>query len=350
MLDLYCFIISVSIYILIYSFIHYSDLYYEDTSNVYTWYYASPTPYDIILIIIFCLIFIIIVCFIEYRRRIRASAMSRYTMKRMRRKFKALQRDEGNDSDNNDVFDWRRLYSENYNKNDPKLRKLIKLQRKAQFDKKRERREKNKKKREKLNEKMKKKLRDMKNIKEKAINLYELNDKSEINELNSKKKRKRKRIKNSNNEDELLLTDNIEKNKYEKEQLLLPEDEDEQILLIENMKNKRYKQYETINESENENDNNDKKILKIKGINNPKNNEIRNISSNLMITNNNRNDDNKSITNTNGLQSARNNLLDPLEAQSTKFRRSNHRYQDYEKYSNMNNNINNNGLPDKKEL
>merc|ERR1712065_47978 len=44
----------------------------------------------------------------EYRRRMKKAAMERYAMKRMRRKFKALQKDmEGGE------VDWRTLYNEN---------------------------------------------------------------------------------------------------------------------------------------------------------------------------------------------------------------------------------------------
>ena len=76
--------------------------------NVYTWYYVSPTPWDIIAQAVAGFIALVALGYLEYRRRVRKAAMERYAMKRMRRKFKAMQRDiDGR------AVDWRTLYMEN---------------------------------------------------------------------------------------------------------------------------------------------------------------------------------------------------------------------------------------------
>lgn len=76
------------------------------------------------------------------------SAMERYAMKRMRRKFKALQRNiEGGE------IDWRTLYNEN------KLNDGKKGKTKAKADKNKEKREADKSKRDKEKENIKRKLK-----------------------------------------------------------------------------------------------------------------------------------------------------------------------------------------------
>lgn len=75
--------------------------------NVYEWYYVSPTPWDIILECVGGFIGLCIIAYLEYRRRVKKAAMERYAMKRMRRKFKAMQRDINGKS-----VDWRTLYME----------------------------------------------------------------------------------------------------------------------------------------------------------------------------------------------------------------------------------------------
>jgi colicin import membrane protein len=85
------------------------------------------------------------------------AAMERYAMKRMRRKFKALQKDiEGGE------VDWRTLY------NEAKVKGGIgKKAEKAKVDKNKEKRDKEKKKRDKEKETIKKKLKAGKEFKEK---------------------------------------------------------------------------------------------------------------------------------------------------------------------------------------
>lgn len=83
------------------------DEMYETGRNVYTWNYVSPTPWDIIFGCLTGFLFLAFVAYLEYRRRVKKAAMERYAMKRMRRKFKAMQRDlDGR------AVDWRTLYQE----------------------------------------------------------------------------------------------------------------------------------------------------------------------------------------------------------------------------------------------
>ena len=83
------------------------DLGFKMGTNVYNWYYVSPTPWDIIFSVIGAFIGLCIAAYFEYRRRVKKAAMERYAMKRMRRKFKAMQRDiDGK------AVDWRTLYME----------------------------------------------------------------------------------------------------------------------------------------------------------------------------------------------------------------------------------------------
>jgi hypothetical protein len=74
---------------------------------VYTWTYLSPIPYDIILGSIFGFLFLCFLAYLEYKRRTKRAAMERYAMKRMRRKFKAMQ-----SGLENKIVDWRTLYNE----------------------------------------------------------------------------------------------------------------------------------------------------------------------------------------------------------------------------------------------
>ena len=83
------------------------DEMYETGRNVYAWNYVSPTPWDIIFGCLIGFIFLAFLAYLEYRRRAKKAAMERYAMKRMRRKFKAMQRDmDGR------AVDWRTLYQE----------------------------------------------------------------------------------------------------------------------------------------------------------------------------------------------------------------------------------------------
>jgi hypothetical protein len=108
---------------------------FVDNQNVYTWYYVSPTPYDIIFEAAGSFFALALFGYLEYRRRVRKAAMERYAMKRMRRKFKAMQRDiDGR------ATDWRTLYMES--KAAEEALKGKKKAKKALRDKKKEKRDK----------------------------------------------------------------------------------------------------------------------------------------------------------------------------------------------------------------
>lgn len=129
--------------------------------NVVTWYYVSPTPWDIIFGIVGAFVGLCIIAYFEYRRRVKKAAMERYAMKRMRRKFKAMQRDvEGR------AVDWRTLYMESKQAEDMGKREKKKL--KKTRDKNAEKRDKEKKKREKEKELIKRKLKANKDFKAKS--------------------------------------------------------------------------------------------------------------------------------------------------------------------------------------
>merc|ERR1711871_519671 len=69
------------------------DVTFEESRNQYTWWYNKPLP---ILEIILTILFFLLVClviFLEVRRRRKKKAMERYALKRMRRKFKGMQKD-----------------------------------------------------------------------------------------------------------------------------------------------------------------------------------------------------------------------------------------------------------------
>jgi hypothetical protein len=109
--------------------------------NVYNWYYVSPTPWDIIFGVIGAFIGLCIVAYFEYRRRVKKAAMERYAMKRMRRKFKAMQRDiDGK------AVDWRTLYMESKQAEEAGMKGKKKNIKKSK-DKNAEKREKEKRKR-----------------------------------------------------------------------------------------------------------------------------------------------------------------------------------------------------------
>ncbi|CAM9247287.1 unnamed protein product, partial [Ectocarpus fasciculatus] len=131
------------------------DEMYQSGRNVYTWFYESPIPWDIILGSLFGFLFLCFVCYLEYRRRVKRAAMERYAMKRMRRKFKAMQTDQ----DNRQV-DWRTLYNESKAQREAMDPDVIKKQKKAAAtnNKAKVKREKEVAKREKEKEKIKKKL------------------------------------------------------------------------------------------------------------------------------------------------------------------------------------------------
>jgi hypothetical protein len=109
--------------------------------NVWNWYYVSPTPWDIIFATIGAFIGLMICAYFEYRRRVKKAAMERYAMKRMRRKFKAMQRDiDGK------AVDWRTLYMESKQAEEAGMKDKKKKIKKTK-DKNAEKREKERKKR-----------------------------------------------------------------------------------------------------------------------------------------------------------------------------------------------------------
>merc|ERR1712146_350718 len=60
--------------------------------NAYKWIYVPPLP--VLLIVMLTLLFLLIILgiYLEIRRRKKKAAMERYAIKRMRRKFKGVQR------------------------------------------------------------------------------------------------------------------------------------------------------------------------------------------------------------------------------------------------------------------
>lgn len=135
--------------------------------NVYEWYYVSPTPWDIIAECVGGFIGLCIIAYLEYRRRVKKAAMERYAMKRMRRKFKAMQRDINGKS-----VDWRTLYMEA--KEEEENNKKLGKSRKKDRQKNAEKRDKEKKKREKEKEKIKKKMQAAQSMKSSIASQSEL--------------------------------------------------------------------------------------------------------------------------------------------------------------------------------
>ena len=125
--------------------------------NMISWTYYSPIPWDIILQGIGGFLGLCLFGYLEYRRRMKKAAMERYAMKRMRRKFKAMQRDQ-----EGGAVDWRTLYAESKQQNTAK-----KKTKKQERDEKKRAREKDKKKKEKEKEAIKKKLKAGKEHKDK---------------------------------------------------------------------------------------------------------------------------------------------------------------------------------------
>lgn len=116
------------------------DANYQISRNVYNWYYLSPTPWDIIFGSIAGFLFVCFLAYLEYRRRVKKAAMERYAMKRMRRKFKAMQRDI-----NGRAVDWRTLYLESKQSEEAGIKDRRK--KRKQREKNAQKREKEKKKR-----------------------------------------------------------------------------------------------------------------------------------------------------------------------------------------------------------
>lgn len=139
-----------------------TDVRFAMGRNVYKWYYISPIPWDIIGACTAAFLTVCFLAYLEYRRRVKKAAMERYAMKRMRRKFKAMQRDiDGK------AVDWRTLYLESKQAEEAGL-KIDRKKLKKVGDKNAEKREKEKKKREKEKELIKKKLKASKDAKGKS--------------------------------------------------------------------------------------------------------------------------------------------------------------------------------------
>jgi hypothetical protein len=120
------------------------------------WRYISPTPWDIIFGCVAAFLFMAFLAYAEYRRRVKKAAMERYAMKRMRRKFKAMQRDT-----DGRAVDWRTLYSEHKElKEDDADGKKRARDMKKKREKAKAQREKDKAKRDKEKDKIRKKLKD----------------------------------------------------------------------------------------------------------------------------------------------------------------------------------------------
>jgi hypothetical protein len=129
---------------------------YELGRNMHYWRYISPTPWDIIFGCISAFLFMVFMAYAEYRRRVKKAAMERYAMKRMRRKFKAMQRDT-----DGRAVDWRTLYSEHKElKEDDADGKKRARDMKKKREKAKGQRDKDKQKRDKEKDKIRKKLKD----------------------------------------------------------------------------------------------------------------------------------------------------------------------------------------------
>ena len=91
-----------------------TDMLFVKGQNVYTWIYYPPIPWLLIMMILLAIIIISTATYYEIRRRRKKRAMERYAIKRMRRKFKGIQK--GADKKN---VDWRKYYDA---KKDPKAK------------------------------------------------------------------------------------------------------------------------------------------------------------------------------------------------------------------------------------
>jgi hypothetical protein len=176
---------------------------FYNNENVYTWYYVSPTPWDIIAQGVAGFIALTGLGYLEYRRRVRKAAMERYAMKRMRRKFKAMQRDiDGR------AVDWRTLYMEN--KAQEEANKGKRKAKRAIRDTKKDARAKEKKKRDKEKEKIKKKLKS--EAKSKGITTKAVKEPKSKDEKKEKKEKKQKEESSSKENDKEKKLKDYEKN------------------------------------------------------------------------------------------------------------------------------------------
>ena len=201
---------------------------YVMNQNVYEWFYVSPTPWDIIAQGVFGFLALCFFGYMEYRRRVKKAAMERYAMKRMRRKFKAMQRDIDGRS-----VDWRSLYMESKEAEAEMGRKKLAKDKAKQRDKKADKREKEAKKREKEKEKIKKKLKSTKETQ--AVKKKEKPDISE-SPAKSEKKAKSKGKKGDEGDEQVIEKDGKKMKEYEVSA--------EEQGTKSRKSNKRYKDYE----------------------------------------------------------------------------------------------------------
>eukprot|EP01029_Cantina_marsupialis_P018399 TRINITY_DN4221_c0_g1_i1.p1 TRINITY_DN4221_c0_g1~~TRINITY_DN4221_c0_g1_i1.p1 ORF type:complete len:873 (+),score=217.51 TRINITY_DN4221_c0_g1_i1:67-2685(+) len=82
-----------------------ADVMFEEGRNLLNWEYVEPLPWTLIIIVLLLIIIALIVLLLEYRRRKRKKKMERYAMKRMKRKFKGIQKKVGKLD-----IDWRKYY------------------------------------------------------------------------------------------------------------------------------------------------------------------------------------------------------------------------------------------------
>merc|ERR1719261_2362695 len=84
-----------------------SDLTFMEGANQHTWTYIPALPVALIVGLTGSFVTVITGILVEIRRRRKKKAMERYAIKRMRRKFKGVQKD----AKKKDV-DWRKYYEE----------------------------------------------------------------------------------------------------------------------------------------------------------------------------------------------------------------------------------------------
>ena len=66
---------------------------FSENGNQFTWTYEHPLPILEIAIVVVATMIGLVAVYLEIRRQRRKKAMERYAMKRMRRKFKGMQKD-----------------------------------------------------------------------------------------------------------------------------------------------------------------------------------------------------------------------------------------------------------------
>ena len=138
------------------------DLIFEEGRNVHTWIYEPPLPVGLILGSILGFFAIVGGVYLEVRRRKKKAAMERYAIKRMRRKFKGVQKGgkkgkgkkkkkkggkkataTAGDGENPEE-DWRGYYDEGKGNKGKKKTKKKKLGKKDEDGKKKKKKKKNK--------------------------------------------------------------------------------------------------------------------------------------------------------------------------------------------------------------